>query len=77
VSHYCNKKLDALLEEVKGTYDVRKQAQLLDQEERMITADTPTIILAVLDVGYAHSPNLTGYDPGVFTPFDQMQNVDI
>jgi peptide/nickel transport system substrate-binding protein len=77
VSHYCNKKLDALLEQVKGTYDVRKQAQLLDQEERMITADTPTIILAVLDVGYAHSPNLTGYDPGVFTPFDQMQNVDI
>jgi peptide/nickel transport system substrate-binding protein len=77
VLHYCNKKLDALLEEVKGTYDLRKQAELLAQEERIIVADTPTIVLYLLDVGYAHSPNLTGYNPGVFTPFDDMQNVDI
>jgi peptide/nickel transport system substrate-binding protein len=77
VLHYCNKALDALLEEVKGTYDLRKEAELLDKEQRMIIADAPTIVLNVLDVGYAHSPSLTGYNPGVFTPFDDMQNVDI
>jgi peptide/nickel transport system substrate-binding protein len=77
VTHYCNKTLDALMEEVKGTYDVQKQADLLAREERMIIADTPTIVLYIVGIGYAHSPNLTGYNPGVFTPFDDMQNVDI
>jgi peptide/nickel transport system substrate-binding protein len=77
VLHYCNAKLDALLEEVKRTYDERKQAGLLAQEVRMIVADAPTIVLSVLDTGYAHSKNLTGFRPGAFTPFDQMDNVDI
>jgi peptide/nickel transport system substrate-binding protein len=77
VLHYCNPKLDALLEQVKGTYDERKQAELLAQEMRMIVADAPTIVLSMLDTGYAHSKNVTGYNPGVFTPFDQVQNVDI
>jgi peptide/nickel transport system substrate-binding protein len=77
VLHYCNAKLDALLEEVKRTYDERKQAGLLAQEVRMIVADAPTIVLSVLDTGYARSKNLTGFRPGAFTPFDQMDNVDI
>ncbi len=77
VLHYCNKKLDALMEAVKLTYDEQQQAKLLAQEVRIIVADTPTIVLAVLDLGYAHDKNLTGYRPGAFTPFDQMQNVDI
>ena len=62
---------------MKGTYDERKQAELLAQEMRMIVADAPTIVLSMLDTGYAHSKNVTGYNPGVFTPFDQVQNVDI
>ena len=43
--HYCNHELDRLLEEEKGTYDERKQAELFDREMRMIVADVPTIVL--------------------------------
>jgi peptide/nickel transport system substrate-binding protein len=77
VLHYCNAKLDALMEQLKLTYDPKRQAELLAREIRMIVADVPTIVLDVQDVGYAHSPALTGYDPGAFTPFDQMKDVDI
>jgi len=77
VLHYCNKTLDAMLEQVKRTYDPQQQTALLDKEVRIIVADVPTIVLEVLDVGYAHSKDLTGYNPGAFTPFDDMMNVDI
>ncbi len=77
VLHYCNPKLDALLEEVKHTYDERRQAALLDQEMRIIVADVPTIVLDIPDMGYTYDRNLTGFHPGAFTPFDDMLNVDI
>lgn len=77
VLHYCNAKLDALFEEIKRTYDERRQAVLLGQAVRIVVADVPTIVLSVLDVGYAHPRSLTGFDPGAFTPFDDMLNVDI
>ncbi|HZV76420.1 MAG TPA: peptide ABC transporter substrate-binding protein [Candidatus Babeliales bacterium] len=77
VLRYCNHQADALMEAIKRTYDPVKQEQLLAQMVRLIVADTPTIVLEILDTGYAHDPNLTGYDPGAFTPFDEMMNVDI
>jgi peptide/nickel transport system substrate-binding protein len=77
VLHFCNAELDKLLEQVKLTYDTSKQAELLSREVRIVVANVPTIVLYVLDAGYAHSKNLTGYDPGSFTPFDSMLNVDI
>lgn len=77
ILHFCNKQLDALLEEVKGTYDVGKQRELLAQEVKIIADNVPTIVLDVPQVGYTHSPNLTGFEPGAWTPFDNMMNVDI
>jgi peptide/nickel transport system substrate-binding protein len=77
VPHYCNKELDRLLDAVKETYDPAKQAALLAQEMRIIVRDAPTIVLYVLDAGYAHNPKLKGFHPGAFTPFDDMLNVDI
>jgi peptide/nickel transport system substrate-binding protein len=77
VLHYCNPKLDALLEEVKRTYDEDKQAQLLSEEMHIIVADVPTIVLAIPYIGYTYNKNLTGFHPGSFTPFDDMRNVDI
>jgi peptide/nickel transport system substrate-binding protein len=77
VSHYCNKELDSLLEQVKGTYSLAKQRALLDRESRIIAADVPTIVIYVLQVGYTHSPNLTGFAPNAWTPFDNMLDVDI
>ena len=77
VLHYCDKELDRLLEEVKLTYDPAAQAALLAREMHIIVRDAPTIVLYVLDAGYAHNPKLTGFHPGAFTPFDDMMNVDI
>jgi len=77
VSHLCDAKLDALLEQIKLTYDGQKQKALLGQAMHIIIDDVPTIVLYVLDSGYTHSRSLTGYDPGAFTPFDGMLNVDI
>jgi peptide/nickel transport system substrate-binding protein len=77
VLHYCNPKLDAMLERIKRTYDEREQARLLDEEVRTIVNDAPTIVLAILDTGFTYNKNLTGYHPGAFTPFDQMLDVDI
>jgi peptide/nickel transport system substrate-binding protein len=77
VLHYCNPQVDKLLEEIKRTYDMAQQTKLLDEEQRIVVRDVPTIVLYVGDIGYAHNPNLTGYEPGVFTPFDNMLNVGI
>ena len=77
VSHFCNKELDTLLEEVKGTYDEAKQRELLDRELKIIAANVPTIVIDVPQVGYTHNPNLTGFQPGAWTPFDNMMDVDI
>lgn len=77
VTHFCNKELDSLLEQVKGTYDEAKQRELVDRELKIIDANVPTIVLDVPQVGYTHSPNLTGFHPGAWTPFDNMMDVDI
>ncbi|MEO6836230.1 MAG: peptide ABC transporter substrate-binding protein [Candidatus Tumulicola sp.] len=77
VSHFCNKDLDALLERFKVTYDETLHRQILDQEVKIIVANVPTIVLSVQEAGYAHSPNLTGFTPGAWTPFDNMLNADI
>ncbi len=77
VLHYCNPKVDAMLEQIKRTYDEREQARLLAEEVRTIVNDAPTIVLYILDTGFTYNKNLTGYRPGAFTPFDQMLDVDI
>jgi peptide/nickel transport system substrate-binding protein len=77
VTWYCNAQLDRLLEQVKGTYDPAKQAALLDREEKIIQADVPTIVICMLDTGFAYSDRVTGFHPGVMTPFDNVMNLDI
>ncbi|MGA8533417.1 MAG: peptide ABC transporter substrate-binding protein [Candidatus Tumulicola sp.] len=77
VTHFCNKDLDTMLEEVKATYDPARQRTLLAGELKIIADNVPTIVLSVPQVGFAHSPNLTGFDPGAWTPFDNMLNADI
>ncbi|HEY1977953.1 MAG TPA: peptide ABC transporter substrate-binding protein [Candidatus Baltobacteraceae bacterium] len=77
VSHYCNAELDRVLEQIKGTYDEKTQTELLGRAMVIIQRDAPTIVLWVLDQGYAHKPGLTGFNPGPETPFDNMMDVDI
>ncbi|MBV8197150.1 MAG: peptide ABC transporter substrate-binding protein, partial [Candidatus Eremiobacteraeota bacterium] len=77
VTHWCNQEASRLMEQIKNTYDPVKQSPLFDRVVRMVLADVPTIVLSIQNIGYAHSPNLTGFDPGAFTPFDDIRNADI
>ncbi len=74
---YCNKQVDAWMEQFKNTYDPQAHKKLLLEEVRQIVADAPTINLYLLEDGYSFSKKLTGYEPGAFTAFDDMMNVDI
>jgi peptide/nickel transport system substrate-binding protein len=75
--HYCNHRLDRLLEEEKRTYDARAQARLVDREMRLIVADVPTIVLFIFDEGYSRASSVRGFHPGAVTPLGQMNNVTI
>ncbi len=77
VQHYCNKQLDALLEQFKNTYDENAHRRLLAQEAKIIADNVPTIVLYVLDQSYSYNRNLTGYHPGAWTAFDNVMDADI
>lgn len=77
VTHFCNKQLDRMLEEVKGTYDPARQRALLKSELQIIAANVPTIVLDVPQVGFTHSTNLTNFTPNAWTPFDNFMDTDI
>lgn len=77
VTRYCNAELDQLLEEFKNTYDTETHRRLLDQEQRIIAANVPTIVLYVRKDANAYDKRLTGWNPGVWTPFDDMRSVDL
>lgn len=77
ISHLCNPQLDALLERFKVTYDENTHRQLLGKEVQLIDDNVPAIVLYVLEDGDSHNRNLTGFNPGAWTPFDNMMNVDI
>jgi peptide/nickel transport system substrate-binding protein len=74
---YCNKKVDAWMEQLKGSYDQAAHKRLLLEEVKQIVADAPTINLYLTQDGYTYSKKLTGYAPGAFTAFDDMMDVDI
>ncbi|MBV8491281.1 MAG: peptide ABC transporter substrate-binding protein [Candidatus Eremiobacteraeota bacterium] len=74
---FCDPKLDALLEQFKNTYDPEQHRKILLQEAQIIAANTPTIVLYVLDQAMTYNRNLTGFHPGAWTAFDQMMDVDI
>ncbi len=77
VTRFCNAELDRLLEEFKMTYDTETHRKLLDQEMRIIVANVPTIVLYVEKAGNAYDSRLTGWNPGAWTPFDDMLNVSL
>jgi peptide/nickel transport system substrate-binding protein len=77
VSHFCNKQLDAWMEEAKATYDENQQRVLLDKEIKLIVENAPTIVMSNPQVGFTYSKGLTGFKPNAWTPFDNMMDVDI
>jgi peptide/nickel transport system substrate-binding protein len=77
VTRFCNARLDRLLEAYKRTYDPVRQERILAEEAKIIQENVPTIVLYVWKQGMAYNKAVTGWNPPVWTPFDQMMNVDI
>jgi len=75
-SRYCNPHVDALLQAVESSYDDATRRALFGRVQAQIVTDVPTIILHVWRGGYAWNKRLSGFDPPVITPFDDMMNVD-
>jgi peptide/nickel transport system substrate-binding protein len=76
-TRYCSKETDALFDRLESTYDEGARRVLLGQLRARIIADEPTIILYVWKGGFSWRDGVTGFDPPVLTPFDDMMNVDV
>jgi peptide/nickel transport system substrate-binding protein len=76
-TRYCNPRVDAELQQIERSYDARTRKQLFREVQRQIVADSPTIVLYVWKGGYVWNRALTGFNPPILTPFDDMMNVDI
>ena len=74
---YKNLQLDGWLEQFKNSYDPAEHKALLLKEVKAIVNDAPTIVLYLLQDGYAVNKKVSGYAPGSFTQFDDMMNVDV
>jgi peptide/nickel transport system substrate-binding protein len=77
VLRFCDKALDALFVQFTTSYSVEVRKALLRQEVMLIVKEVPTIVLSVPEYGFSYNKTVTGFHPGLQTPFDQMMNVDI
>ncbi len=76
-TRYCNPQVDRLLSATESSYDQATRRRLFANVQAHIIADAPTIVLFVWKGGYAWNQRLTGFDPPILTPFDDMMNVDV
>jgi peptide/nickel transport system substrate-binding protein len=77
VLRFCNKKLDALFNQFTASYSISTRRALLKKEVELIVSQVPTIVLGIPEYGFSFNRKVTGFHPGLTTPFDQMMNVDI
>ena len=75
-TRYCNPAFDAALAAVEGSYDDATRRALFARVQKIIVDDVPSIILYVWRGGYAWNNRVTGFNPPLITPFDDMMNVD-
>ncbi len=76
-TRYCNPQVDRSLSEIEASYDPATRRRLFAKVQNRIIADAPTIVLFVWKGGYAWNRRVTGFDPPLLTPFDDMMNVDV
>jgi peptide/nickel transport system substrate-binding protein len=76
-TRYCNPQVDRLLSATEASYDQATRRRLFANVQAHIIADAPTIVLFVWKGGYAWNRRVTGFDPPILTPFDDMMNVDV
>jgi peptide/nickel transport system substrate-binding protein len=76
-TRYCDPKVDELLRQTEASYDEATRVKRFGEVQALINEDIPTVILYVWKGGYAWNKAVTGYDPPILTPFDDMMNVDV
>jgi peptide/nickel transport system substrate-binding protein len=76
-TRYCDPKVDELLRQTEASYDEATRIKRFGQVQALIDDDVPTVILYVWKGGYAWNKAVTGFDPPLLTPFDDMMNVDV
>ncbi len=76
-TRYCNPQVDRELAAIESSYDDATRRRLFAHVQRQIVSDTPTIVLYVWKGGYAWNRRVSGFDPPILTPFDDMLNVDV
>ncbi|BDE08037.1 hypothetical protein WPS_33130 [Vulcanimicrobium alpinum] len=75
-SRYCSPEADALLDRIQGTYGEQERKALLARYQQRLNDDAPTIMLFAWKGGTAANVRVTGFDPPILTPFDDMMGVD-
>jgi peptide/nickel transport system substrate-binding protein len=77
VERFCDKRLEALLQQQKTTYDEGKRKAIAAKALRIIDDEVPYIVLFVQEAVHVYNDDLTGWHPNSQTPFDDFMNVDI
>ncbi len=75
-TRYCRPQFDATLATVEASYDEATRRHRFARVQQLLIHDVPTVILYVWRGGYAWNKRVSGYDPPLITPFDDMMNVD-
>jgi peptide/nickel transport system substrate-binding protein len=76
-TRYCNPNVDELLRETEASYDLPTRIRHFDDVQKLIDTDIPTVVLYVWKGGYAWNKAVSGFDPPILTPFDDMLGVDV
>lgn len=76
-SHYCNRKVDALIGVFDRSYDDAERAADLREMYHTIESDVPVIVITGAESIYAVNRDIKNFTPNSITPFDDMLRVDI
>jgi len=74
---FCDPKIDAEMATYVATIDPGKRAALAARFQRDIDRAAPSLILYERGFIFAYSKRVHGYNPGGFTNYDEMMNVDV
>jgi peptide/nickel transport system substrate-binding protein len=77
VYRFCNSELDQAISQYNGTYALADHRSLMKTIATIISDQVPLIMIDVPSGAWVYDNHLTGFNPGVLTPYDDMMNVDM
>lgn len=76
-ARYCDPKVDALLNDMRSSYDPVRIKSDLAKILRTVADDTPYIVTTGRENIFGYNKDLKNFNPNSATVFDDMMNVDI